>query len=81
LEALAGGGDQASLGDAERGRRPVWFGGEIHDTPIFARHRLALDAAFDGPAIIEQLDCTTVVEPGNHVALDDLGNLVIEVTL
>ncbi|MBT3170622.1 MAG: hydantoinase/oxoprolinase family protein [Rhodospirillaceae bacterium] len=81
LEALAGGGDQGSLGDAERGRRPVWFGGEIHDTPIFARHRLALDAAFDGPAIIEQLDCTTVVEPGNHVALDDLGNLVIEVTL
>ncbi|MBT3925604.1 MAG: hydantoinase/oxoprolinase family protein [Rhodospirillaceae bacterium] len=81
LEALAGGGDQASLGDAERGRRPVWFGGEIHDTPIFARHRLALDAAFDGPAIIEQLDCTTVVEPGNHVSLDDLGNLVIKVTL
>jgi N-methylhydantoinase A len=46
-----------------------------HDPRDFAL--LPLDAAFDGPAILEQLDCTTVVEPGDHVALDKLGNLLI----
>jgi N-methylhydantoinase A len=38
---------------------------------------LPLDAAFEGPAILEQLDCTTVVEPGDRVTLDKLGNLLI----
>jgi N-methylhydantoinase A len=46
-------------------------------TPVYARDRLPLDAAFDGPAILEQLDCTAVVEPGDSVTLDGLGNLLI----
>ena len=37
------------------------------------------DAAFEGPAILEQLDCTTVVEPGDKVRQDTLGNLLITV--
>jgi N-methylhydantoinase A len=80
LQALAGGGEQGPLVEAQRSERLVWFAGEEIQTPIFERHRLPRDAAFHGPAIIEQMDCTTVVEPGNHVTLDDLGNLVIEVT-
>ncbi|PPR21509.1 MAG: Acetophenone carboxylase gamma subunit [Alphaproteobacteria bacterium MarineAlpha10_Bin1] len=80
LEALAGGGDRGSLADAQRGQRLVWFAGKTHETPIYQRHRLPADATFDGPAIIEQMDCTIVVEPGNRVSLDELGNLVIEVT-
>ena len=32
-----------------------------------------------GPAILEQLDCTTVVEPGDKVRQDALGNLLIAV--
>ncbi|MEE8173517.1 MAG: hydantoinase/oxoprolinase family protein [Alphaproteobacteria bacterium] len=80
LEALAAAGDNTSLADARRGQRAVWFAGKALETPVYQRHRLPADAAFDGPAIIEQLDCTIVVEPGNHVSLDGLGNLVIEVT-
>jgi N-methylhydantoinase A len=34
---------------------------------------------FDGPAIVEQLDSTTVVEPGDRVEVDALGNLIISV--
>ncbi len=34
---------------------------------------------FDGPAIVEQLDCTTVVEPGQRVAVDPIGNLIVSV--
>ena len=32
-----------------------------------------------GPAIVEQLDTTIVVEPGDRVTVDALGNLMIEV--
>ena len=34
---------------------------------------------FSGPAIIEQLDATTVIEPGDRVAVDPLGNLIVTV--
>jgi len=36
-------------------------------------------ARFDGPAVIEQLDCTTLIEPGCRVERDRLGNLIITV--
>jgi len=81
LEALAVGEHKSDLADSRRGQRKVWFAGEVYETSIYLRHKLPRDARFVGPAIIEQLDCTTVVEPGNHVSLDELGNLVIEVTL
>ena len=32
-----------------------------------------------GPAIVEQLDCTTVIEPGNRVEVDPIGNLIVSV--
>ena len=34
---------------------------------------------FDGPAIVEQMDATTVVEPGDRVRSDTDGNLIVEV--
>ncbi|HIM46544.1 MAG TPA: hydantoinase/oxoprolinase family protein, partial [Alphaproteobacteria bacterium] len=79
LEVLAAAGDATTLADARRGVRSVWFAGAAIETPVYQRHLLPADTQLDGPAIIEQLDCTIVVEPGNHVSQDDLGNLVIEV--
>ncbi len=80
LGLLTAGERAASVADARVGERPVWFerGGWI-DTPIYARDRLPLDARFDGPAILEQLDTTIVVEPGDRVSTDIIGNLVVEV--
>ena len=68
-----------TLKAAQSGARRVWFADGWHPTPIYARDRLPLDATFDGPAILEQLDCTTVVEPGDKVRQDKLGNLLITV--
>jgi len=34
---------------------------------------------FDGPAIIEQKDTTTVVEPDMHVVVDSHSNLLVKV--
>ena len=63
---------------AQTESRPVYFDGWM-ETPIYARDRLPLGATFSGPAILEQLDTTTVVEPNNEVEVDAVGNLVVTV--
>ncbi|MCX7361587.1 MAG: hydantoinase/oxoprolinase family protein [Alphaproteobacteria bacterium] len=79
LELLAAGERAPTLTAAQTGERRVWFADGWRATPVYARDRLPLDAAFEGPAILEQLDCTTVVEPGDRVTQDKLGNLLISV--
>ncbi|WP_379064831.1 hydantoinase/oxoprolinase family protein [Mesorhizobium sp. UC74_2] len=59
--------------------RPVWYDGTWHDTPVYARDRLPLEAVIKGPAIIEQMDATTVLEPGDRATSDSDGNLIVEV--
>jgi N-methylhydantoinase A len=61
-----------------QGNRPVWFGGWVQ-TPIYWRDQLPLDLLLQGPAIIEQMDTTTVIPPGCTVRSDSDGNLLIEV--
>ncbi|MGH7554766.1 MAG: hydantoinase/oxoprolinase family protein, partial [Longimicrobiales bacterium] len=79
LAALAGGERAPTLAAAQAGERRVWFADGWHRTPIYAREKLPIDARFEGPAILEQLDCTIVVEPGDRVRQDKLGNLLIDV--
>jgi N-methylhydantoinase A len=79
LTGLAAVPTRGTLADARDGSRPVWFDGARHDTPIYRRERLAAAVHFDGPAIVEQLDSTTVVEPGDRVELDRDGNLIMTV--
>ena len=59
-------------------RRPVHFD-SWHDTPVYLRDQLAAGMRFDGPAIIEQSDTTTVVEPGMTVVVDSKGNMLVKV--
>ncbi len=61
-----------------QGTRPVWFGGWV-DTPVYWRDHLPLDPAITGPAIIEQMDTTLVVDPGCRITGDSDGNLIVEV--
>ncbi len=60
------------------GRRSVIFDGKSHDTPIFWRDSLPVDAEIEGPAVIEQMDTTILVEPGVTARGDEFGNLVLE---
>ena len=80
FEALGRGAPATSLEKACVARRPVWFDGGRVDTPVYRREWLPEGANFQGPAIIEQLDTTIVVEPGNRVTRDALGNLLVQVT-
>ena len=69
--------ERAAPRAAPKTSRPVWFEGGFRETAVYRRE--SLPAEIDGPAIIEQLDCTTVLEPGNRLAVDKFGNLLVEI--
>ena len=50
-----------------------------HEARVFARDRLRPGHRFEGPAIVDQLDATTVIHPGDRVRVDDALNLIVEV--
>lgn len=56
--------------------RRVWFGGWV-ETPVYWRDHLPLALDLQGPAVVEQMDTTLVVEPGCRVRSDADGNLVV----
>ena len=71
-------GRLVSVKDAQKGLRSVYFESWV-ETPVYWRDHLPLDATFTGPAIIEQMDTTILIEPGNRVTSDKDGNLIIEI--
>jgi N-methylhydantoinase A len=79
LDALAGTDQAETLKDAQIGVRRVWFEQGWQETPVYERSRLPLQAHFVGPAVVQQLDATTVIEPDDRVTVDRLGSLLIEV--
>jgi len=67
---------------AESGeRRPVYFDetGAYEDTAIYARSGLAPGTELSGPAVVEQVDTTTLIHPGQQARVDELGNLLISI--
>ena len=76
---LAGEAGGATLAAAPIETRPVHFDGTWVETPIYRREALPGDAAIQGPAIVQQLDTTILVEPGSEARADALGNLVLTV--
>jgi N-methylhydantoinase A len=66
--------------DAIVSERRIYADGAWHDANIYDRDRLAPGMTVIGPAVIQQLDATTVIEPGASATVDAIGNLRIEVT-
>jgi N-methylhydantoinase A len=64
-------------GGAPVEQRQAWFHGGWRATPVYRRE--SLPPRLEGPALIEQLDCTTLLEPGNRAQVDAMGNLVVAV--
>ena len=62
------------LDDARVGERRAYFDGFV-SAAIYERARLPLGARLAGPAIVEQMDTTTVIPPGVTAVVDDAGNL------
>jgi N-methylhydantoinase A len=60
--------------------RRVWFSGGWRDTPIYRRSEVGAGAQIDGPAIVEQMDTTIVIEPGCQAEADAMGNLIVDIS-
>ena len=58
-------------------RRSAHFAGEDGpvDTPVYRRADLPAGVAFDGPAVVEQLDSTVLVPPGVRAEVDEYRNI------
>ena len=72
----SGSGDPAG---AERGGRKLWFRGlgREEDCPVYDRYRLRGGDTLAGPALVEEMDASTVILPGYSARVDQHGNLII----
>jgi N-methylhydantoinase A len=69
-----------TIAQALKGRRRVWYKDSgFVEASIYERGRLPVGSSFDGPAIVEQPDTTSVLPPGTHCRVDEYGNLIIQV--
>jgi N-methylhydantoinase A len=57
--------------------RPVHFAAGTRDVPVIARERLGAGDRFQGPAIVTQLDATTLVPPGWDGEMHGSGALLL----
>ncbi len=75
--AAAPRGDRVSAG---KGTRRVYFpeAGRFLETPVYDRYRLAAGAGFDGPAVIEERECTIIAGPSCRVRIDPHNNLFLD---
>ena len=65
---------------AVTGTRPVWMV-EVRDfveTKLYNRDLLRPGNVVEGPAVIDQMDSTTVVPPGQSATVDAYFNLILE---
>jgi N-methylhydantoinase A len=69
----------SSLAGALAGSRAVCFDQRqgFVDTPCYRRSRLAPGMTFEGPAIVDQDDTTTVIFPDFRAKVDPVGNLLL----
>jgi N-methylhydantoinase A len=60
-------------------RRAVHVGGAlVAGVAVYERGSLGAGAAFDGPAVVEEFDASTLVPPGWRAQVDAAANLVLE---
>ncbi|MEM7423824.1 MAG: hydantoinase/oxoprolinase family protein, partial [Pseudomonadota bacterium] len=59
------------------GTRMASLGGTPAATPVYRRDALLADHIVEGPAIIDQLDATTLILPGQSALTDRLGNMIV----
>ncbi|MGX1163003.1 N-methylhydantoinase A/oxoprolinase/acetone carboxylase beta subunit [Pseudarthrobacter sp. SLBN-100] len=53
--------------------------GDYVPCPVYDRSRLDVGHRIAGPAVVEQMDTTTLLLPSDVCVVDDLRNLVIEI--
>jgi N-methylhydantoinase A len=63
--------------ECQKGTRAVWFEQGWQETPVFHREPLCPGSRITGPALLEQMDSTVVLDPRDALEVDSFGNLII----
>ncbi|MDJ0760689.1 MAG: hydantoinase/oxoprolinase family protein [Woeseiaceae bacterium] len=71
------GSEKTDLDDATIHDTRFYYEGAWHDAAIFERHKLGVGTEVPGPAIVQEMDSTTLILPGHVATVDKVGNLLI----
>ena len=63
--------------ECRKGTRSVWFEQGWQETPVYHREPLKPGSVIQGPALLEQMDSTIVLEPDDTMEVDSFGNLIL----
>jgi N-methylhydantoinase A len=72
---LADGGSQPDA--ALRGETPIWVHGRSLGAKLYDRAKLLAHNVIEGPAIVTEMDSTTLILPGYFGEVDGSGNILI----
>ncbi len=72
-------GSRVSASSARKATRSVYFAesGDYIACPIYDRYLLGNGFIIEGPAVVEEMDSTTVIHPGQRAMVDRFGNLIL----
>src|SRR6056300_1328762 len=68
----------ATLTDCAIHATRIYFEGNWYDATIYERYKLHTELVVPGPAIVTEMDSTTLILPGYQARTDAVGNLLIE---
>jgi N-methylhydantoinase A len=68
---------KTNLDDAKIHDSKFYYEQDWHEAAIYDRGKLGVGNVVDGPAIVVEMDSTTLVLPGHAATVDSVGNLLI----
>ena len=77
IAELRMGEEGTTLEECKLHQTSFYYEGEHHDAAIYDRNKLHEGLVVCGPAIVSEMDSTTVVLPGYEAKVDAVGNLLI----
>jgi N-methylhydantoinase A len=77
LEAPAAKGEGEDATSAAIGTQAVFMENENMDATVYDRGKLGAGFTIEGPAIVVEMDSTSVILPGHTGSVDDCGNILI----
>lgn len=70
----------ATLGDCKIADSQFYYSGQYHNASIYDRDKMSPGLIIPGPAIISEMDSTSVILPNYDATVDVVGNLLINPT-
>ena len=80
INSSANASSESSLEEAIIQESRFYHESQWHDAKIYDRNKLHAKHLIPGPAIVSEMDSTTVILPMHEAAVDEVGNLIINPT-